>query len=89
MKLLGEINREYGGGGVVGDALENFGEVGDPEGGLEAGANFFEALCEGQIFLFGRGGESPATGADCSGSDAFYGVKSDFRRVLKPRKFLQ
>ena len=29
---------------VVGEALENFGDVGDPEGTLEAGANFMQAL---------------------------------------------
>ena len=59
MELLGEVNRENRRGGVVGDALENFGEVGDPERRLEAGADFVETLCEGQIFLFGRARNRP------------------------------
>jgi hypothetical protein len=36
VELFVEINREDCGGAVVGDALEDFREVGDPEGGLEA-----------------------------------------------------
>ena len=51
VELFVEVNREDGGGAVVGDALEDFREVGDPEGGLEAFANFFQALGKAQAIL--------------------------------------
>ena len=51
VQLLVEVNREDGGGAVVGDALEDFREVGDPEGGLEAFANFLQALGKAQKVL--------------------------------------
>src|SRR3989440_7382454 len=34
----------------VGKALENFRDVGDPEGALEAGADFVESLAEAHFF---------------------------------------
>src|SRR5579862_2737912 len=51
VELFVEVNREDGGGAVVSDALEDFREVGDPEGGFEAFANFFEALGKAQAIL--------------------------------------
>src|ERR1700760_1097108 len=42
-----KVDGERGEGAVVGEALENFGDVGDPEGALEAIADFSEALGEG------------------------------------------
>ncbi len=46
-----EVQRERGKGAVVGKALEDFADVRDPEGPLEAVADFLEALGEGH----GRG----------------------------------
>ena len=51
MELFVEVTREEDGGAVVGQALEEFAEVGDPEGGLEAFANFFQALGKAQAIL--------------------------------------
>ena len=41
-----EIAREGGESGVIGEALEEFADVGDPEGTLEAGAYFRDALAD-------------------------------------------
>jgi hypothetical protein len=46
IELFVEIQSERGKGSVVGEALEDFGNVGDPEGALEAVADFLEALGE-------------------------------------------
>ena len=44
IQLLLQIQSQRSERSVVGKALENFGDIGDPEGPLEAGANFTEAL---------------------------------------------
>jgi hypothetical protein len=49
MQLFAEIDCEDGGGGVICDTLENFGEIGDPEGTLEPFADFLQALAEAQM----------------------------------------
>jgi len=41
-----KIQGERGEGSVVGEALEDFADVGDPEGALEAVADFLEARGE-------------------------------------------
>ena len=47
VELFMEIQGERGKGAVVGEALEDFADVGDPEGGLESVVNLLEALAEG------------------------------------------
>ena len=46
IQLFVEIVGEGGESAVVGEALEDFRDVGDPEGALEAGADFVETLAE-------------------------------------------
>src|SRR5580704_17757800 len=60
-----EVDGEGREGAVVGEALEDFGDVGDPEGALEAVADFGEAVGEGH-WLCSRagGGGDDNTGAD-------------------------
>jgi len=41
-----EVQPKRGESAVVGEALENLADVGDPEGALEAGADFVETLAE-------------------------------------------
>ena len=48
MQLLVEVDRENSSGAVVRDALENLGEICDPEWALESRADFFNSLCERQ-----------------------------------------
>ncbi len=43
-----QINCERRKRGVVGEPLEKFADVGDPEGALEAGANFLPTIGEAQ-----------------------------------------
>lgn len=51
-----EIDDEDGLLRVESETLEELGDVGDPEGGLEAGANLLQALGEGQKSLRDAGG---------------------------------
>jgi hypothetical protein len=44
IELFMEVQSEGGKGAVVGEALEDFADVRDPEGTLEAVANFLQAL---------------------------------------------
>jgi hypothetical protein len=46
IELFVEVESKGGEGTVVGEALEDFGKVGDPEGALKAVADFLEALRE-------------------------------------------
>jgi hypothetical protein len=46
VELLLEIDGEGGKGAIVGEALEDLADVGDPEGALEAVANFLEPLAK-------------------------------------------
>jgi len=50
IQLFVEIVGERSESAVVGKALENFRDVGDPEGALEAGADFVESLAEAHFF---------------------------------------
>src|SRR6267154_291379 len=49
IQLFVEIVGEGGESAVVGEALEDFGDVGDPEGALETGADFLEPLAKAHI----------------------------------------
>ena len=60
-----EVDGERGEGAVVGEALEDFGDVGDPEGALEAVADFGEALGRG---IFCRGAAAVGMIAKTAGS---------------------
>ena len=44
MQRFVEENREHSGLRVISQALEKLGEIGDPEGGLEACANFVQPI---------------------------------------------
>src|SRR6266566_2226547 len=47
IQTLVKIPRKRGEGGVIGESLEEFADVRDPEGTLEAGANLMQAFGKG------------------------------------------
>jgi hypothetical protein len=54
LKRLVKVPGQGGEDRIVREAFENFREVGDPKGTLEAGTNFLETFGDAQAGLLGR-----------------------------------